>query len=1612
MTALAAGGDKKDNNNKVLRRSQFVEPAAFQPGNTSYPFGPTGNNIPLSTGYYFVDSDDSLPQPWTPIWNMVDTSVERYLWRRILPGPRMRDSTFWINNPEGMPFFRNPALPTTGSFYKDGKLFATDSTDDAIAGPIPIGFNFYFDGMRFDSFYVSTNGLIALTNRKYFYDSLGNRTIPPGNTTCYDPMSMDWFVSGARPTGNNGLNDGFKDDYGYRVSVLGGQPTTPTAGIRKRGAANLSGTNFPVANHSTLIAPFFGDLSLSQYNKYTNMVEDWGQVWYKRSSTQDKLVIYILNAAPVRGMMTSSGRFPSDSLLDDINTFDRRPNDPDYLAASCQVVLDRTDSSVTINYGKFQGAVYVNDTLQTCREIFLWNTTVGLRGFPRHVNYPAQPNAATAPWDTEYEQTTYYFNRYNTFDTTIAFPHDSLAIKFKQWKNAFKVASMQFRVRSVTNLTDLCFNTNIAATVAQANNYELLAGSDRLGAIQPIAIIQNLTNNIQGPQFGVNFTPQQVNFSVRYKIINDATQEVVYNKAVSLDSVTLALGYLQFGQSPALSADCNGDPMAFFSDATGAKNTAGFPGTAGLHGIPPYQYARINFPAFFPREYIIGEIGALRGIVSVDPFDPTTGTSLGDMWPFDDSSEVRFYVMKRLNSFYDDVTHFHILDGKAQPSSLMWMNSGAEVVAGSDVSYYPLPPRGIFPAANNADFNVTVPDYTFYKLNSPVIKMNRLDLNGVEEASSTSAGGDEIRSFPIDMRGKQGAVLSLSVQRGMTKRDWPRGWCDQELVGPEPRAVINADMLNPWTELTGGTTSGGTVSLWTDSICVEIAKPSTDGLNGVTNIAAANWRFHPNRFNPTTSIVKAPADYTLLGGGGALRGWLEGDIDSALAYPVEKNTPTKLNGLRPDIFDDGFDFEYQKIILPIPNVYINNDIAAMNFRFRIKVWANNHNLRSTINCKTCIPDDDDPFFVDNIKILFSTSLTDLEVSKVEPVWPYTIAPVSAAVSIPIKVKVSNNTQLSSPTFTVKLRIFRLGDQDTASKALYCRVEQVPFMAGGAETEISMPNWNALNSQTQSSATYRMIANVIVHKPDGSYGDLIAANDTTFTDFTLLLRDVFAYDPPDNPVNDVESKDFTGIPGRGLNLFGVSFGGIGNVSSYGDLSIVGAPSTSLPFNEVEYGAGATGGNGSGSIAVKFKLLQADTIKGYQAFFANMNQAPDFISFAVYSGTDQPAQNPVLGTELLAQRGLGYNQTDPAFEQYVTYLLPYPVILQQGTYWVTLSQLGSTGMELGASRSRSGMRTTSIYIPPPVTNVNYVGGSGYQLLIDKNFRIKNQTGDLINDNYFEYENSKGSGQWAQFAPTVGEPGYAHLHHYGVVYSYYKVPNYNAPTATLSRGTWIPMFRPFLGKRGFSVDSNNLYNPCIEDVVPVELVNFDGVARKNDIMLNWETSSEVNNYGYYVERKTATGTEDWKSIGFVPGAGNSNSYSQYNYSDKNVTRNTTYNYRLRQVDNAGTLSCESISQVITLTYIGTDGLVLNQNYPNPFNASTFISFTLPNQTNVKLEILDVYGNVINTLVNEELNSNNHRIVWNGTDANGNIAPSGTYMYRLITSEETAIGKMTLVR
>ena len=74
---------------------------------------------------------------------------------------------------------------------------------------------------------------------------------------------------------------------------------------------------------------------------------------------------------------------------------------------------------------------------------------------------------------------------------------------------------------------------------------------------------------------------------------------------------------------------------------------------------------------------------------------------------------------------------------------------------------------------------------------------------------------------------------------------------------------------------------------------------------------------------------------------------------------------------------------------------------------------------------------------------------------------------------------------------------------------------------------------------------------------------------------------------------------------------------------------------------------------------------------------------------------------------------------------------------------------------------------------------------------------------------------------------------------------------------------------------------------------------------------------------------------------------------------------------------------------------GLV--QNYPNPFNATTLIQFALPKTSHVKLEIFNVLGQRVNTLVDEELTAGYKQILWDGTDHRGISVASGIYFYRI---------------
>lgn len=70
---------------------------------------------------------------------------------------------------------------------------------------------------------------------------------------------------------------------------------------------------------------------------------------------------------------------------------------------------------------------------------------------------------------------------------------------------------------------------------------------------------------------------------------------------------------------------------------------------------------------------------------------------------------------------------------------------------------------------------------------------------------------------------------------------------------------------------------------------------------------------------------------------------------------------------------------------------------------------------------------------------------------------------------------------------------------------------------------------------------------------------------------------------------------------------------------------------------------------------------------------------------------------------------------------------------------------------------------------------------------------------------------------------------------------------------------------------------------------------------------------------------------------------------------------------------------------------------NYPNPFNNSTKIEFSVPKKSFVTLEILNINGEKIRTLLNESIPSGNHSVIWNGRDDRNAIVASGVYFCRL---------------
>ncbi|MDR3667293.1 MAG: hypothetical protein P4L35_10665 [Ignavibacteriaceae bacterium] len=183
--------------------------------------------------------------------------------------------------------------------------------------------------------------------------------------------------------------------------------------------------------------------------------------------------------------------------------------------------------------------------------------------------------------------------------------------------------------------------------------------------------------------------------------------------------------------------------------------------------------------------------------------------------------------------------------------------------------------------------------------------------------------------------------------------------------------------------------------------------------------------------------------------------------------------------------------------------------------------------------------------------------------------------------------------------------------------------------------------------------------------------------------------------------------------------------------------------------------------------------------------------------------------------------------------------------------------------------------------------------------------------------------------------------------------------------------------------------------DGALPVELIAFYGEQNKTNISLHWNTATEINSNSFNIERKELS-SDTWLKIGSVHANFLSNSPKSYSFADKNVNPGI-YQYRLKMIDNDGSFI---YSKVVELKAKLTFGLELSQNYPNPFNPSTRINYKVPYDAHILIEVFNVLGIKVASLVNEIQCEGFHNVDFVPSRDHNSIS-SGIYYYSITATD-----------
>jgi hypothetical protein len=229
-------------------------------------------------------------------------------------------------------------------------------------------------------------------------------------------------------------------------------------------------------------------------------------------------------------------------------------------------------------------------------------------------------------------------------------------------------------------------------------------------------------------------------------------------------------------------------------------------------------------------------------------------------------------------------------------------------------------------------------------------------------------------------------------------------------------------------------------------------------------------------------------------------------------------------------------------------------------------------------------------------------------------------------------------------------------------------------------------------------------------------------------------------------------------------------------------------------------------------------------------------------------------------------------------------------------------------------------------------------------------------------------------------------------------------------------------------FSID--NILLSANDTNLPVELTSFTAKAGDRRVILNWSTASEVDNQGFEVLRSDEkTGRyallSSYETNSKLEGAGNSSHAVTYTFTDNSVFNNSMYWYKIVDVDVNGirtehgpVYAMPHRDKPIIDPVIGElpNNFTLYANYPNPFNPNTTIRFDIPDlkegMINVKLNVYDITGKKIITLLDGAATPGPYEVKWNGKNKAGYKMPSGIYIYQFISAKYQASRKMLLTK